>query len=73
MLLVPTFADRRVLRSQRAVSPTAVISVLQTEAATFSSNYLLNCTPEAEWTPFQTHYLSENLVAPGIEPGPLDM
>jgi hypothetical protein len=23
----------------------------------------------AEWTPFQTHYFSENLVAPGIEPG----
>jgi hypothetical protein len=28
---------------------------------------------EAEWTPFQTHYFSENLVAPGIEPGPLDL
>jgi hypothetical protein len=26
-----------------------------------------------KWTPFQTHYLSENLVAPGIEPGPLDL
>jgi hypothetical protein len=26
---------------------------------------------EAEWTPFQTHYYSENLVAPGIEHGPL--
>jgi hypothetical protein len=26
---------------------------------------------EAEWTPFQTHYFSENLVAPGTEPGPL--
>jgi hypothetical protein len=23
----------------------------------------------ADCTPFQTHYLSENLVAPGIEPG----
>jgi len=22
----------------------------------------------AEWAPFQTHYYSENLVAPGIEP-----
>jgi hypothetical protein len=30
-------------------------------------------THEAEWTPFQTHYCSENLVAPGIEPGPLDL
>jgi hypothetical protein len=27
----------------------------------------------AEWTPFQTQYFSENLVAPGIEPGPLDL
>jgi hypothetical protein len=27
-----------------------------------------NCTLEAEWTPFQTHYFSENVVLPGIEP-----
>jgi hypothetical protein len=27
---------------------------------------------ESEWTPFQTHF-SENLVAPGIEPGLLDV
>jgi hypothetical protein len=27
---------------------------------------------EAGWTPFQTHYISENLV-PGIEPGSLDL
>jgi hypothetical protein len=26
-------------------------------------------THETEWNPFQTYYLSENLVAPGIEPG----
>jgi hypothetical protein len=26
-----------------------------------------------EWTQFQTHYFSENLVAPGIEPEPLSM
>jgi hypothetical protein len=24
---------------------------------------------EAEWTPFQTHYLAENVVVPEIEPG----
>jgi hypothetical protein len=30
---------------------------------------LLSYTHEAEWTPFQSHYFSENLVAPGIEPG----
>jgi hypothetical protein len=28
---------------------------------------------EVEWTPFQPHYLAENLVALGIEPGPLDL
>jgi hypothetical protein len=26
-----------------------------------------------ERTPFQTHYFSENLVAPGIDPGLLDL
>jgi hypothetical protein len=31
--------------------------------------FFLNCTHEAEWTPFLTLYFSENLVAPGIEPG----
>jgi hypothetical protein len=34
----------------------------------FLPKQLLNCTHEAEWTPFQTHYFSENLVVPGIEP-----
>jgi hypothetical protein len=35
--------------------------------------YLISTTSgEAEWTPFQTHYFSENLVAPGIEPGHLE-
>jgi hypothetical protein len=28
---------------------------------------------EAEWTPFQTYYFSENVVAPAIEPGSLDL
>jgi hypothetical protein len=30
-------------------------------------------THEFQWTPFQTHYFSENLVALGIEPGPMDL
>jgi hypothetical protein len=30
---------------------------------------LLSYPHEAEWTPFQTHYFSENLVEPGMEPG----
>jgi hypothetical protein len=39
----------------------------------FSSKQLLNCTYEAEWIQFHTHYFSENLVAPGIEPVPLNL
>jgi hypothetical protein len=31
--------------------------------------YLLNYHHEDEWTEFQTHYFSEELVALGIEPG----
>jgi hypothetical protein len=38
----------------------------------FSIKYLLTCTHEAEWTPFQTHYFSF-LIVPGIEPGPPDL
>jgi hypothetical protein len=30
--------------------------------------WLLSCTHKAEWTPFQTHYFSENLAVLGIEP-----
>jgi hypothetical protein len=47
----------------------SLISVFQTGAATFlpsSSSFILT---RAEWTPFQTHCYSENVVAPGIEPG----
>jgi hypothetical protein len=46
-----------------------LISVFYTEAATFlSSSSSFNLT-RAEWTPFQTHCYSENLVSSGIEPG----
>jgi hypothetical protein len=34
----------------------------------FSFKYLLYYPYEAEWTQFQTHYFSENLVALRIEP-----
>jgi hypothetical protein len=40
-----------------------------TGAATFPFKELLNYPHEAEWNPFQTHYFSEKLVAPRIEPG----
>jgi hypothetical protein len=49
--------------------PTTVFSFFYTGAATVSSKQLLSCTLETEWAPFHTHYFSENLVAPGIEPG----
>jgi hypothetical protein len=35
----------------------------------FSIKQLLSCTHKAEWTPFQTHCFSENLVAQGSNPG----
>jgi hypothetical protein len=63
--LVPTFTDKRMLRGQHNRSP----RFSSLGAATFPFKYLLSYTHEAEWTPFQTLYFSENLVAPGIEPG----
>jgi hypothetical protein len=38
----------------------------------FSLKYLLSCTHEAEWAPFQTHYFFF-LIVPGIELGPPDL
>jgi hypothetical protein len=43
------------------------------EGAAFLLFQVAPHTHEAEWTPLQTHYFSENLVASGIEPGPLDL
>jgi hypothetical protein len=57
-----------VSRGQRNGFPRSLISVFYTAAATFFSKQLLSCPHEAEWTPFQTRCLSENLEAPGIEP-----
>jgi hypothetical protein len=37
-------------------------------AAAISLTKLLNYPHEADWTPFQAHYFSENLIAPGIKP-----
>jgi hypothetical protein len=50
-----------------------ILGFSRPEPLLFSSQHLLNCTDEAEWTPFHTHYFSKNLVAPGIETGPLEM
>jgi hypothetical protein len=46
-----------------------LISVFQTGAATFLSSISSFILTRAEWTPFQTHYYSENLVETGIERG----
>jgi hypothetical protein len=62
------FCGKRVLRGQRNEFPRLLISVFYTAAATFSFKQFLNCPHEAEWTPFQTPYLSENLVEPKIKP-----
>jgi hypothetical protein len=39
---------------------------LRTKGHSSSSSFI---PTRAEWTPFQIHCYSENLVAPGIEPG----
>jgi hypothetical protein len=70
---VPTFADRGVSHGQRDGSLRPWSRFPRPEQLLFissSSSIVLN---EAEWTPFQTHYFSENVVAQGIEPGPLDL
>jgi hypothetical protein len=69
---VPTFADR----GCHVVSVTdpygGILSFIDRKRY-FFPKYLLNCTHEAEWTLFQTHYFSENLVLPGIEPRLLNL
>jgi hypothetical protein len=49
--------------------PRPLISDFQTGVATFLSSSLSFILTRAEWTPFQIHCYSENLVAPEIEPG----
>jgi hypothetical protein len=56
-------------RGQRNGYQRPLISVSYTESSTFSFKQLLNYPHESKWTPFLTHYFSENLVAPGIELG----
>jgi hypothetical protein len=67
--LLPTFADRGVSRGQRGGSPTVINLSFLDRNCYFYFKQLLIYPQEAEWTPFQTHCYSENLVAPGMEPG----
>jgi hypothetical protein len=41
----------------------------QRESCHFSFKELLSYPHDGEWTPFDTHYCSENLIVPEIEPG----
>jgi hypothetical protein len=73
--LVSTFADSG-CSVVSMTDPYGRIFEFLDQSHYFSFQVAFNCTHEAEWTewtPFQTHYFSENLVVPGIEPGPLDL
>jgi hypothetical protein len=48
--------------------PWSLIAVSYTGAVTFLSSSSSFILTRAEWTPFQTHCYSENVVAPRIEP-----
>jgi hypothetical protein len=48
---------------------TVNLGFLEPESLLFNSSSSSVILNEAEWTPFQTHYFSENLVAPEIKPG----
>jgi hypothetical protein len=60
--LVPTFVDRRMSRGQRGGSPTVVNFSFLDQSRTFSFQYSSFMLTRAEWTPFQTHCYSENVV-----------
>jgi hypothetical protein len=65
--LVLTFADRG-CHVVSVTDPYVSILGFLDRSHYFSFQVAPHCTHEVEWTPFQTHYFSENLVAPGIEP-----
>jgi hypothetical protein len=65
--LVPTFSDRG-CRVVSALDPHGRILGFLDRSRYFLQVASQLYTHEAECIPFQTHY-SENLVAPGIEPG----
>jgi hypothetical protein len=61
---VQTFADRRVTQWQ---IPYGRNLGFLDQSSYFFFQAVLNCTHEAEWILFQTHYFSENLAMPGIK------
>jgi hypothetical protein len=62
------YADQATAARRRSYS-----QLLRIESVARSERRIPTAVLSVEWTPFQTHYFSENLVAPEIEPGPLDM
>jgi hypothetical protein len=66
--VVPTFADRGCCVVSATDPPGHILGFLDRSRYYFFLVVILTSTHEAEWTPFQTQCLSENLEAPGIEP-----
>jgi hypothetical protein len=61
--LVPTFVDKG-CRVVSATDPHCRILDFLDRSRYYFFQVALNFTHEAEWSPFQTHYFSENLVVP---------
>jgi hypothetical protein len=70
--LVPTFADRG-CHVVSVTDPYGCIFGFLDQSNYFFFHVAPELYSEAEWAPLQTHYLTENLVAPEIEPGPPDL
>jgi hypothetical protein len=70
--LMPTFADRGCHVVSVTVPYSRILYFLD-RSRYFFFQVAPQCIQEAEWTPFQTHYFSENAIAPEIEPGRLDL
>jgi hypothetical protein len=70
--LVPTFADIG-CHVASVTDPYGRILAFLDRSRYYFFQVAPQLTHEAEWTPFQTHYLSKNLEEQGIESGPLDL
>jgi hypothetical protein len=74
--LAPTFADRGCHVASMTDPYDCILGFIDQSHYFFfqvAPQFYSNCTHNAEWTPFQTRYYSENLVVPGTEPEPLDL
>jgi hypothetical protein len=67
-----SLCGQKVSRGERNESPRPYSHISRTEPR-LSSKYLLSCTHETEWTPFQTHYFSKTLVVPETNSVSLDL